>query len=114
VHSFTPRKRISDGDRPWLLGLLHGPDARLAKALAQALGADTAKAINLTFNAPYVVNHESDYTLPVHGEGRGLPNVLLEIRQDKITDAEGQRRWIDLLSAALRRITDDMLGRDDA
>jgi predicted N-formylglutamate amidohydrolase len=114
VHSFTPRKRISDGDRPWLLSLLHGPDARLAKALAMALGGETAKAINLTFNAPYIVDHQSDYTLPVHGERRALPNVLLEIRQDQISDADGQQRWADLLANAFLRITDEMTARDSA
>ena len=111
VHSFTPRKRISDGDRPWLLGLLHGPDVRLAEALAMALGAETAKAINLTFNAPYIVDHQSDYTLPVHGECRALPNVLLEIRQDQIGDADGQERWADLLARAFLRITDELIKR---
>ena len=114
VHSFTPRKRTSDGDRPWLLGLLHGPDVRLAKALAMALGAETAKAINLTFNAPYIVDHQSDYTLPVHGERRAVPNVLLEIRQDQIGDAHGQQRWADLLANAFLRITDEMIGRESA
>lgn len=112
VHSFTPRKRISDGDRPWLLGLLHGPDVRLAEALAMALGAETAKAINLTFNAPYIVDHQSDYTLPVHGECRALPNVLLEIRQDQIGDADGQERWADLLARAFLQITDELIKRD--
>lgn len=111
VHSYTPCKRISDGERPWLLSLLHGPDVRLAKALAAGLGAETARAINLTFNAPYVVSHQSDYTLPVHGERRGLPNVLLEIRQDQIADADGQRRWTDLLAEAFLRITDETMGR---
>ena len=114
VHSFTPRKRIFDGDRPWLLSLLHGPDARLARALAKALGEETARAINLTFNAPYVVDHQSDYTLPVHGERRALPNVLLEIRQDQIADVDGQRRWTDLLAYAFLRITDDMIERHSA
>jgi predicted N-formylglutamate amidohydrolase len=111
VHSFTPRMRTSGGDRPWLLGLLHGPDARLARALADALGPETAKAINLTFNAPYIVDHISDYTLPVHGERLALPNILLEIRQDQIADAQGQQRWIKLLSDAFLRITDEMLQR---
>jgi predicted N-formylglutamate amidohydrolase len=112
VHSFTPRKRISDGERPWLLSLLHGPDVRLASALAEALGPQTAKSINLAFNAPYIVDHESDYTLPVHGERRALPNVLLEIRQDQIAEADGQRRWTDLLGNAFLRVTDDMLHLD--
>ena len=35
----------------------------------------------------------SDYAIPVHGEARGLPHVELEIRQDLIADADGQRQW---------------------
>ena len=35
----------------------------------------------------------SDYTIPVHGERRGLPHVEIEIRQDLIADAAGQRLW---------------------
>ena len=31
--------------------------------------------------------------IPVHGEARGLPHVELEIRQDLIADADGQRQW---------------------
>jgi predicted N-formylglutamate amidohydrolase len=36
---------------------------------------------------------ESDYTIPVHGEARGLPAVEIEIRQDLIGAEEGQRAW---------------------
>ena len=114
AHSYTPRKRISDGPRPWLLSLLHGADARLAKALAQALGPETARRLNLAFNTPYIVDPKSDYTLPVHGERRGLPSVLLEIRQDQIGEPEGQARWAALLADAFSRITDEMIERGAA
>ena len=44
-------------------------------------------------NQPYAVSDTSDYAIPVHGEARGLPHVELEIRQDLIADADGQRQW---------------------
>ena len=51
----------------------------------------------------------SDYTIPVHGERRGLHHVAIEIRQDLIADAPGQRAWGDrlarLLPQAWRRLT---------
>jgi predicted N-formylglutamate amidohydrolase len=47
-------------------------------------------------NAPYSVTDESDYTIPVHGERRGLHHVAIEFRQDLIMDEAGQRQWADL------------------
>ena len=37
-------------------------------------------------NEPYAVSDETDYTIPVHGEARGLMNTGIEIRQDLISD----------------------------
>ena len=37
----------------------------------------------------------------MHGEGRGIPHLLLEIRNDLLGDAAGQQRWAGLLAAAL-------------
>jgi predicted N-formylglutamate amidohydrolase len=34
------------------------------------------------------VTDASDYTIPVHGERRGLHHVAIEIRQDQIADDE--------------------------
>jgi predicted N-formylglutamate amidohydrolase len=50
---------------------------------------------------PYVVSDTTDYTIPVHGERRGLPHVLIEIRQDLIADATGQRAWARILARLL-------------
>jgi predicted N-formylglutamate amidohydrolase len=52
-------------------------------------------------NQPYSVDDKSDYTIPVHGESRGLPHVLLEIRNDLISDVPGQHRWAALISETL-------------
>jgi predicted N-formylglutamate amidohydrolase len=47
------------------------------------------------------VSDATDYTIPVHGERRGLPHALIEIRQDLIAEENGQRRWADLLARLL-------------
>jgi predicted N-formylglutamate amidohydrolase len=60
-------------------------------------------------NEPHSVTDASDYTIPIHGERRGLHHVAIEIRQDLIADQAGQRRWADLLvrllPQAYRRLT---------
>ena len=49
-------------------------------------------------NEPYAVSDETDYTIPVHGEARGLMNTGIEIRQDLISDQAGERAWADRLA----------------
>lgn len=96
IHSFTPvYKGIT---RPWHAGILYRKASRFGHALAQALGGG-AKFI--AENEPYQIEDDSDYTVPVHGEARGLDAVLVEIRQDLITDREGAGSWAARLAAAL-------------
>jgi predicted N-formylglutamate amidohydrolase len=97
VHSFTP---VFKGNvRPWHAGLLYNRDARLAKPLMAFLSKDLDLVVG--DNEPYAVSDESDYTIPVHGERRGLPHIEFEVRQDLIADEAGQRLWAERLSAAL-------------
>jgi predicted N-formylglutamate amidohydrolase len=52
-------------------------------------------------NQPYFVSDETDYTIPRHGERRGLPHVEIEIRQDLVREEPGQREWARRVAAAL-------------
>ena len=52
-------------------------------------------------NEPYAVSDETDYTIPVHGEARGLINSGIEIRQDLIADHTGQQEWAERLTRVL-------------
>ena len=52
-------------------------------------------------NEPYSVSDLSDYTIPIHGERRGLVHVEIEIRQDLIADDRRQRMWGELLARLL-------------
>ena len=54
-------------------------------------------------NEPYSETDASDYTIPVHGERRGLHHVAIELRQNLIGDDAGQRAWGALLARLLLR-----------
>jgi len=47
------------------------------------------------------VSDETDYTIPVHGERRGILHVEIEVRQDLVATPDGQARWADLLARTL-------------
>jgi predicted N-formylglutamate amidohydrolase len=55
-------------------------------------------------NEPYAVNDATDYTIPVHGEARGLISTGIEIRQDLIADENGQQQWAERLARILAAI----------
>lgn len=105
VHSFTPVMRATGAVRDFELGLLYNRDARLAEGLAEAFRAANPD-VTVKLNAPYHVDDVSDYTIPVHGERRGIPHVLIEVRNDLITDARGQEEWANRLAGPLRLAAD--------
>ena len=89
-----------------MVGLLVRRDRTLAEALMRELAA-RAPEVAVVFNKPYRIEDDSDYTIPVHGERRGLPHVLIEIRSDLIADAAGVGSWTALLADALAAATGD-------
>ena len=105
MHSFTPA--MAGVQRPWHAGVLYHRDTRLAHALLRALGAEGDLVVG--DNQPYAVSDSSDYAVPVHGEGRGLPHVELEIRQDLIADDAGQQAWAQRLARIFTAIAADFV-----
>jgi predicted N-formylglutamate amidohydrolase len=94
LHSFTPvYKGIA---RPWHIGTLYHRDTRLPPLLLQGLRAESGLVVG--DNEPYAVSDDTDYTIPVHGEKRGLMNSGIEIRQDQIAEPSGQREWAERLA----------------
>jgi predicted N-formylglutamate amidohydrolase len=97
MHSFTPVfKGIA---RPWHAGVLYNRDPRFAHIVMALLKRE--KGLVIGDNEPYSVTDESDYTVPVHGEQRGLYHVAIEVRQDLIADNMGQQAWGVLLARLL-------------
>jgi len=97
----NPRLYTDPRPRPWDLGLLFNRDKRLAERVRRAL-AGLGEAYVVEYNVPYCVCDESDYTIPVHGEGRGIPNMLLEIRNDHISDTPNALRMAEYLARAIQ------------
>jgi predicted N-formylglutamate amidohydrolase len=100
LHSFTP---VYAGiARPWHIGTLYQRDARLPPLLLKFLRSEADLVVG--DNEPYAVSDETDYTIPVHGEARGLINTGIEIRQDLISDQAGQQQWAERLARILGEI----------
>jgi predicted N-formylglutamate amidohydrolase len=100
LHSFTP---VYAGiARPWHIGTLYHRDTRLPPLLLKLLRSEPELVVG--DNEPYAVSDETDYTIPVHGEARGLMNSGIEIRQDLIADPAGQALWADRLARILGEI----------
>jgi predicted N-formylglutamate amidohydrolase len=98
IHSFTP---VYLGDRrPCHAGILFGKAAAFGSAIAQALAREPG--LNVGTNVPYRITREGDYTIPVHGDDRGIPAILVEIRNDLLGDPGAIRRWCGRLSSALQ------------
>ncbi len=97
VHSFTPR--FHGKPRPWHAGVLYNRDPRLAVELLQRLRAEPGLIVG--DNEPYSVSDRTDYTIPVHGEQRGLAHVGIELRQDLIAAEPGQSEWAERLARLL-------------
>jgi predicted N-formylglutamate amidohydrolase len=97
LHSMTNvYKGVS---RPMQCAVLYNRDARFARCALDALRAEAGLTVG--DNEPYNVSDETDYTVPRHGEGRGLAHVEIEMRQDLIADDAGQTEWAARMARAL-------------
>jgi predicted N-formylglutamate amidohydrolase len=98
VHSFTPVYK--DVHRPWPIGLIHGTDPSFTAALRDALAEDEP-ALNIGWNEPYSALNGVTYTLEHHGDRRGLPATMIEIRHNEILEPHGVSLWAARLARCL-------------
>ena len=100
LHSFTPV--YAGVVRPWHIGALYNRCTVLPQLLLKHLRSEGDLVVG--DNEPYAVSDLSDYTIPVHGEARGLINTGIEIRQDLIADQSGQQQWAERLARIFAEI----------
>ncbi len=89
------------------MGLLFNHDDELATVLAHHLCVEAPDAV-IGMNEPYVVADDEDHTIPRFGEARGIPHVLIEIRNDLIRSAAGQSHWGQVLTRSLQRCLEEL------
>jgi predicted N-formylglutamate amidohydrolase len=103
IHSFTP---CMDGlDRPWHIGILWDKDPRLPMPLIAGLAA--LDGLEIGDNQPYSGRDPEGFTLRHHAVPRGLPHVLVELRQDEIASEAGAELYARYLQTALGPILAD-------
>jgi predicted N-formylglutamate amidohydrolase len=99
VHSMT---EVWKGvPRPWDVSILWHKDFGLAEALLAGFRSDPRLAVG--DNVPYFGGLEGN-TLSQHAHPFGLPNAVIEYRQDLVADARGQAHWAEQTAVILRGI----------
>ena len=102
MHSFTPAWK--GRPRPWQVGVLYDRDIRLSAPLMARL---KEAGFTVGDNEPYSGALEGD-TLYQHGTLRGLPHVLIEIRQDLIASEDAAQAFASRLKPILDLSVSDM------
>jgi predicted N-formylglutamate amidohydrolase len=106
MHSFTPAWK--GRPRPWEVGVLYDRDTRLSAPLMARL---KEAGFAVGDNEPYSGALVGD-TLYQHGTLRGLPHVLIEIRQDLIAEEAAAQGFALRLKPILDAALVDMHGAD--
>ncbi len=104
VHSFTPVFR--GVSRPWHVGIISTDDHHLADAMLAVLRRDPSLVVG--DNEPYKGKDNVDYTIRRHGRDRGLPHVMIEVRNDLIASPADIAAWGERLTAALVESVDGL------
>jgi len=102
LHSFTPAMESGGDDRPWQITFQYGRCPDLSKSLIENMARD--KDVIVGDNVPYPVADDTHYGIPVHGEKRGLPHTMIELRQDCIADEAGRILWTQKIASQLGEI----------
>ncbi|MDP4822576.1 MAG: N-formylglutamate amidohydrolase, partial [Aestuariivirgaceae bacterium] len=98
IHSFT--RHYKGTERAVELGLLHHADARLALRLQNLMG-QNHPGMDTRINEPYGPGDGVAHTIDLHGNLRGISNIMIEIRNDLIADEKGQAAWAGLLAGLI-------------
>ncbi|UGX86381.1 N-formylglutamate amidohydrolase [Phyllobacterium meliloti] len=100
VHSFTPVYR--GVERPWHIGIIHDEYDQVAAPLISGLQALDQFCVGI--NEPYSPADRVYYTLERHASAHGLAAVMIEIRNDLITNTKEEKTWAGILSVLLKEI----------
>ncbi|MCF8511225.1 MAG: N-formylglutamate amidohydrolase [Rhodobacteraceae bacterium] len=97
IHSFTP---VFHGKpRSVEFGIIHDADPQLAQAILTAARAQGR--LNAQLNEPYSAADDVTHTLRLHATPYGLPNAMLELRNDLIADSAAEAAMADSLAPVL-------------
>ncbi len=96
IHSFSPS--FLGVARPWHAGILFDRAEDFGWRMITKL---RRPELLVGANVPYRSNRTEDYAVPIHGDDRDIPAILVEIRNDLLRTEQGVLDWADRLAAAL-------------
>lgn len=98
VHSFTP---VYFGEqRPTEIGILHDTDSALADCMLMAAAKLPHRQVER--NQPYGPADGVTHSLQLHGLAHGLPNVMIEVRNDLLQTPDDIAQMGDELLSLIR------------
>jgi len=104
IHSFTPVYR--GVARPWHAGIISTDDRRFSDGVLAGLR--RVRGLAVGDNRPYSARDNVDHTIRRHGRDRGLPHVMIEIRNDLLRSGRDIADWTARLAVILQGVADQM------
>jgi len=98
IHTYTPS--LLGVVRPWHCGVIFASDARMGEALVKGLRDEDGLLVGV--NEPYAPSDRVYHTMSRHGEANGNPAVMIEVRNDLVSDADGEIAWAMRLAPILQ------------
>ncbi len=86
IHSFTPH--LNGQLRPWSIGITYERPSRFSEYIIHELRKTCRFPIGE--NEPYPITPEGDYGMYAHGQEDGVEAVLMEIRQDFLSNEQNK------------------------
>jgi predicted N-formylglutamate amidohydrolase len=97
IHSFTPQLNGKPA-RPWEIGVLHSRDRTFSQPILERLQRENDLTVG--DNQPYHGYLPGD-AIDRHATSKERPHVLIEIRNDLITQGDQQKAWAERLAPIL-------------
>ncbi len=98
IHSFTPT--YHGKRREVEVGVIHDKDSRLAEIFLKICKDDSNLICQV--NAPYGQEDGVTHTLSEYAVAKGLHNIMVEIKNDLITEDKGQYEMAEFLASCLK------------
>ena len=102
MHSFT--REFFQAVRPWEIGVLWARDRRISE---QVYNHFNTRGYCVGDNQPYDLRMLSGSTTTRHGDGRAIPNTLIEIRNDLLDSKSRIESWAEELAVCFCSIMED-------
>ena len=95
ILKWAPKLFEENVPRPWHCGILYDCSENLGKHCIEFL--KQKYKLMVGDNEPYGVNNSSDYIISKFGDKQSIPAIIIEIRQDLISDFKGQKKWSNIV-----------------